>query len=98
MRKQYVLQVKFGERQGMDSEDFFSTISQFLMQFRKVALENLPPFCSPRSVAGFCHQLFMMCLYIQSGCTETFYSTLCSETACVNFTSAGEHYKCRVKR
>ena len=53
MRKQYVLQVKFGERQGMDSEDFFSTISQFLMQFRKVALEKLPPFCSPRSVAGF---------------------------------------------
>jgi hypothetical protein len=35
------LLTKFGE-QSIDSEDFFSTISQFLLQFKKVVQERLP--------------------------------------------------------
>jgi hypothetical protein len=41
------LQTKFGE-QSIDSEDFFSTISQFLLQFKKVVQERLPCTTGPR--------------------------------------------------
>jgi hypothetical protein len=44
------LLTKFGEQPSMDSEDFFSTISQFLVQFRKISMERLPhPSTSPRT-------------------------------------------------
>jgi hypothetical protein len=41
------LLTKFGE-QSIDSEDFFSTISQFLLQFKKVVQERLPCTTGPR--------------------------------------------------
>ena len=45
-----MLQTKFGEKVGTDSEDFFATISQFLIQFNKVVQEKLSSVSGPRLV------------------------------------------------
>ncbi|CAI8009993.1 Formin-F [Geodia barretti] len=43
------LLTKFGEKVGTDSEDFFATISQFLIQFNKVVQEKLSSVSRPSS-------------------------------------------------
>ena len=62
------LQTKFGEQQSTESEDFFSTISQFLVQFRKISMEKLPHPSVPRCVCISFIDVLLTRMYMYNVC------------------------------